>query len=173
LLKYEKAWPVTYLPAFGVCASGIELLGRCLTGNTGTSGCVQDLRVGFEWLKSSSLKAGAPLSAIAVTSYTQYDVDLLETLRHFTSHGQATKKPSRALAVDIELLAAFPWLIGNAMERYWHELLNSPTYCENLAKANIIPLRSGPVKKMWEFFDRRGTSAGTPFYQFDWKIRQV
>jgi hypothetical protein len=173
LLKHERAWPVTYLSAFGLCASGIELLGRCLRGNTGTRGCVQDLREGLEWLKSSSPKAEAPQSAVTVTSYTQYDVDLLETLRHFTLHGQATKKPQPQLELDIELLDAFPWLIGNAMERYWDKLLNSTVYCERLAKANVIPLRSEPIRKIWEFFSKKGTSAGTPFYQFNWRVCQA
>jgi len=58
------------------------------------------------------------------------------------------------------------------MERYWHELLNSRVYCERLAKANVIPLRIEPIRKIWEFFSRTGTSAGTPFYEFDWKIRR-
>ena len=48
------------------------------------------------------------------------------------------------------------------MERYWHELLNSRVYCERLAKANVIPLRIEPIRKIWEFFSRTGTSAGTP-----------
>jgi hypothetical protein len=38
LLKAPNAWPTTYLPAFGVCASGIELLGRSLNGDEQTEG---------------------------------------------------------------------------------------------------------------------------------------
>ena len=169
-MKHENAWPVTYLPAFGVCASGIELLGRCLNGNTSTSGCVCDLTTGLEWLRSSSPQSGAPQSAIAVTSYTRYDIDLLVTLRHFTAHGQATKAVTRALAIDIELLNAFPWLIGNAMEKYWYELLNSDTCRRNLADASVIPLRSDPIKKMWDFFQKE-MAAGDPFYKFVWQVR--
>lgn len=40
-----------YLPAFGVFASGIELLGRCLTGNN-TPQVNENLRVGFHYLAS-------------------------------------------------------------------------------------------------------------------------
>jgi hypothetical protein len=57
------------------------------------------------------------------------------------------------------------------MERYWDKLLNSTAYCEKLANANVIPLRGESIKKIWEFFQKPDTSAGTPFYQFDWKVR--
>ena len=172
LLKHPQSWPITYPSAFGLCAASMELLGRCLRGNQGTGGNSKDLRAGFEWLKSSSPKDGISPSAIAITSYNQYDVDQLVTLRHFTLHGQATRQKGKVIALDIELLAGFPWLIGNAMERYWDQLLNSNDYCEKLACANVIPLRSDPISKMWRFFGRSGTSAGTLFYDFNWQVRQ-
>ena len=172
LLKHPQAWPVTYPSAFGLCASSMELLGRCLRGNQGTGNNTKDLTAGFHWLKSSSPKNNIPPSAIAMTSYNQYDVDRLVTLRHFTLHGQATKQKGKAITLDIELLAAFPLLIGNAMERYWDRVLNSDDYCEKLARANVIPLRSAPIAKMWRLFNRPDTSAGTPFYDFDWQVQQ-
>ena len=172
LLKHSQAWPVTYFSAFGLCASGMELLGRCLRGNSSTSGCTKDLEEGLRWLRSSSPKPGISESLIAVTSYNQYDIGRLVALRHFTLHGQATTQEGKAIALDIELLSAFPWLIGNAMERYWDQLLNSVDYCERLARARIFPLRSTPIAKMWRFFERKGTSAGTPFYGFNWQVHQ-
>jgi len=169
LLKAPNAWPTTYLPAFGVCASGIELLGRCLNGDTQTEGtAVKNLKSGLQWLISSSPKDPMRPSVVIVTRYADYDVDALVALRHFAAHGQAaTKKP---LSVDVELLDAFPQLIGNAMERYWYELQNCVAYCENLARANVLPLRSAPIAKMWGCFSRM--SAGGPFYQFDWRVRR-
>jgi len=169
LVKAPNAWPVTYLSAFGVCASGIELLGRCLNGDEKvrrTAG--RNLKCGFEWLISSSPKDLTRPSVVTITSYGDYEVEVLVALRHFAAHGQAiTQKP---VFVDIELLDAFPQLIGNAMERYWSELQNSATYCEKLAAANVLPLRSTPVEKMWNFFGKM--SAGGPFYQFDWRVRE-
>ena len=170
LLRHHQAWPITYPSAFGLCAASMELLGRCLRGNQGAGDNTKDLKEGLEWLKSSSPKDGISPNAVALTNYNQYDVDQLVTLRHFTLHGQATIQRGKVLALDIELLAAFPLLIGNAMERYWDRLLNSNEYCEKLARANIVSLRSAPILKIWGFFGRPNTSAGTPFYDFDWQV---
>lgn len=170
LLRYPQAWPVTYFSAFGLCAAGMELLGRCLRGNSRTIGSTVDLREGFEWFKSSTPRSGIPPNALTVTRYNDYDIDRLQTLRHFTLHGQATVGAGKAIVLDIEPLNDFPWLIGNAIERYWDQLLKSDHYCEQLAKANVFPLRSDPIRKIWCFFGREGTSAGTPFYEFDWQI---
>ncbi len=49
LLRAKDAWPDKYLPAFGVFASGVDLLGRCLTGNT-TPELQGNLAVGFRYL---------------------------------------------------------------------------------------------------------------------------
>ena len=170
LLKFPQAWPVTYPSAFGLCAAGMELLGRCLRGNQGTRGSSLDLKTGFEWLKSSTPRTGISPSALTVTRYNDYEIDRLVTLRHFTLHGQATVEVGKAIVLDIELLNDFPWLIGNAIEMYWDKLLNSEHYCEQLAKANVLPLRSAPLRKIWRLFGRQGTSAGTAFYAFDWQI---
>ena len=50
LLRFPRAWPVTYPSAFGLCAAGMELLGRCLEGDQGTRRSSLDLKEGFEWL---------------------------------------------------------------------------------------------------------------------------
>jgi len=46
--------PATYFPAYGVCASGIELLGRCILGVADSGGSVESLKTGFKWLRSPS-----------------------------------------------------------------------------------------------------------------------
>jgi len=53
LLTHPNAKTTTYIPAYGVFASGIELLGRCVNGNSTTYGSVADLKTGFKWLVSS------------------------------------------------------------------------------------------------------------------------
>lgn len=49
LLKAQDAWPNKYLPAFALFASGVDLLGRCLTGNA-TPELKANLAVGFHYL---------------------------------------------------------------------------------------------------------------------------
>ncbi len=182
LLKFPdpqapRPWPVTYFPAFGVCASAIELLGRCLNGDDKVSGTNRsNLQRGFNWLIESAPKNATRPGVVTVTNYAEYEVENLLNLRHFTAHGQAITGKSRSdpqkyafRSIDIELLDAFPQLIGNAMERYWGALRNSEQYCEDLAKAKIIPLRGDPIKKMLEFYNK-GMSAGDPFLQFDWQV---
>ena len=171
LLTHPKAYPTTYLPAFGLCAASMELLGRCLRGNQTSRQNTADLKAGFEWLKDSSpARAGISPNALTATRHYHYDIQQLMDLRHFTLHGQATVNDNSAVMLDAELLEVFPLLIGNAMERYWDKLKNEIDFCENLARARILPLRSDPISKMWGFFERPGTSAGTPFYAFRWKV---
>jgi len=38
LLRHQRVWDVTYRSAFGVFASAVVLLGRCVTGNDTTRG---------------------------------------------------------------------------------------------------------------------------------------
>lgn len=54
LLAHPNTKATTYIPAYGVFASGIELLGRCVNGNSTTRGSVADLKTGFKWLVGSS-----------------------------------------------------------------------------------------------------------------------
>lgn len=182
LLKFPdpgtpNPWPVTYLPAFSLCASGIELLGRCLRGDdrhSGTSGA--NLREGFGWLAQSRPNNASRPGVVAVTNYAEYEVNALVHLRHFTAHGQALTARSRSdssryvfQSIDIELLDSFPQLIGNAMERYWTSLREDREACENLASAGVIPLRSEPILEILRLFDS-GMSAGELFYKFDWQV---
>jgi hypothetical protein len=47
-------WQITYLAAYGVFASSLDVLGRCIRGNSGYSGSGEDIRTGFKWLVSSA-----------------------------------------------------------------------------------------------------------------------
>ena len=50
LLSPKAKVNVTYLPAYGVFASGVELLGRCINGNMTDTGSSTDLERGFRWI---------------------------------------------------------------------------------------------------------------------------
>ncbi|MCJ7531886.1 MAG: hypothetical protein MUO64_12755 [Anaerolineales bacterium] len=53
LLHSEDAWETKYLPAFSLFASGIDLFGRCLAGNS-TFDLNSNLAIGFYYLVNHS-----------------------------------------------------------------------------------------------------------------------
>ena len=175
LLKAEKAWPEKYFPAFGLFASGVDLLGRCLTGNRTL--CVnENLRVGFWYLFHPSAtpppkalsadKAAALLLSTPTLSYTVHD---LVALRHYSSHGQAASKvlPS----IDNQLLAQLPRPLGDAIETYWSALPNHAEYRRRLGDALIDPYanRAEPLSKTLRYF-QSGCAAGDLFYRLEWQV---
>ncbi len=182
LLKFPNVtapqpWPVTYLPAVGLCLSSIELLGRCLLGYAGHDGNKgRNLEAGINYLFSASPKHTTP-GVLAVTNYGRYSIDDLVALRHFAAHGQATTNPNRRFQIiDIELLDAFPQLIGSALDRYWNSLQTDPDRCDLLGSANVLPLRNTPIRKIWELFSwdpvaMRYHSVTDIFLRFDWRIQ--
>jgi hypothetical protein len=181
LLKFPDAanprpWPITYLPAVGICLSSIELLGRCLLGYTGHDGNRgRNLEAGITYLFATAPRHSTP-GVLALTQYGAYSLDDLIALRHFTAHGQGAVNPNRAFrGVDVELLDAFPQLIGNALDRYWNSLQQDPQQCDLLGQANIVPLRNTPIDKMWRLFEFDPTagryhSITDIFARFDWRV---
>lgn len=186
LLSDEKAKLVSYIPAYGVFASGVELLGRCVRGNTGTVGSVDDLTTGFRWMASSFFDdykddyKSVPLGIIQVqTENYMYSISNLVALRHFSAHGQAT---SREVVeggyefgyIDYELLSHMPRLLANGIEKYWNDLQTEENLCNKLAAANVIALRNWPIFLSWSLFeaDERGVynSITEIFNRFDWSV---
>src|SRR5262245_33774268 len=53
----SAARELTYLPAYGIFASSVELLGRCINGNDTPWGSIADLRRGFQWIAGPGLVA--------------------------------------------------------------------------------------------------------------------
>lgn len=168
----------TYLPAFGVCASGIEVLGRCILGVRDTGSGDAALRTGFKWLAQTAY-AGVPDNYHLVqTTAGTFDIEALAHLRHFAAHGQATAKPGPSIHqlqdVDTELLSRLPPLIADGLERWWNELQRSEELCNSLARANVIAFRSWPVFKMWRLFEKdahgRYRTITDLFLQFDWRV---
>jgi len=174
LLGVPNARQTTYIPAYGVFASGIEILGRCIRGNFDIRGNVEDIKAGFKWLVSSSYE-NVPEDYILIktSSNNEYTIDMLTALRHFAAHGQATSK-YQFDNIDYGILSMMPPLIANGLERYWNELQHNDTYCNRLAKANIIALRNWPVLKSWFLFERNKHGVYHTiteiFNKFDWRV---
>jgi hypothetical protein len=177
LLKHQRAADVTYLPAYGVFAAGVELLGRCIRGNATSSDNSEDLKMGFRWL---TLRAEDDATAhtrvpdervVLQTSKGDYSVSHLAALRHFAAHGQATSRTVQD--VDYEILSQAHRPLVDGLERYWNALQQQESLCNLLAQANVIPLRNWPVLNSWLLMqgDGRGTSITNIFNRFDWHCR--
>jgi hypothetical protein len=179
LLAHPSAKTTTYIPAYGVFASGIELLGRCTNGNSTTGGSVADLKTGFKWLVSSSYDTIPETHVLIATSAYAYTIEMLAALRHFAAHGQATSKVTTAGTyqfgnIDYEILSRMSPLIANGLERYWNQLQHDKELCNKLANANVIALRNWPVFRSWTLFERDQSgkyhSITEIFTRFDWQV---
>jgi len=172
-----------YLPAFGVFASGIELIGRCLTGNK--TPCVnQNLNVGFHYLAEpipNPPLCSIPIKKEVVRTSRRYTVQDLIDLRNYAAHGQATvgKKDTTGKRVPVkqlpgierDLFGKLPDKMGNAIETYWTGLQNNKDHCTNLANARLDPYsnRVGPLNHVIDYFSQKPyPSAGSLFCKFRW-----
>src|SRR5436305_1402247 len=82
-------WPVGYISAYGVFTSGIELLGRCITGDPDYHR--SNLNRGLNQLIDPTPPMA--LNNIVIrrgTGGIEYTVEDLTNLRNFAAHGQAT-----------------------------------------------------------------------------------
>ena len=179
LLAHPRAKTTTYIPAYGVFASGIEILGRCINGNATTHGSVADLKTGFKWLATSSHVSGPDTHVLITTSRNSYTIDMLTALRHFAAHGQATANVTPGGTyqfgnIDYEILSKMPPLIAGGLERYWNQLQRDDNLCNRLAEANVIALRNWPVFRSWSLFERdqsgKHHSVTDIFNEFDWRV---
>jgi hypothetical protein len=181
LLAHPDARITTYIPAYGVFASGVELLGRCVNGNptahSTTPDRTSDLKTGLKWLANTSYPAVPDSHVLITTSRYDYTIEMLAALRHFAAHGQATSRVTDGGTyqfgnIDYEILSEMPPLIADGMERYWNLLQSDDDLCNRLASANVIALRSWPVLRSWILFEAdelgRYRSITEIFEQFDW-----
>lgn len=170
----------TYIPAYGIFASGIELLGRCVRGNQNPHGSSADLRCGFRWLRDSNwaeVNIDNPLITTP-TNGNNYTIRMLESMRHFAAHGQAAIQEANGVhqfsQVDGEILNVLSPLLANSLGRYWGILMESEEYCNNLARANVVPFRGMPILESWILFERdengKYSSVEEIFNRFDWAI---
>lgn len=176
LLRSSRNPTITYLPAYGIFASGVDLLGRCIKGERTGGRSGECLAAGFEWLSSSDvMTASAPVIAVE-TSARKYSIPDLIALRNFAAHGQAVAhpKPLHAGDLDYELLDALKPRLAAGLERYWNDLQCDDGLCNALAKANVLAFRNWPVFRIWTRFERdtQGThhSITEIFSEFVWRV---
>jgi hypothetical protein len=179
LLHHSQVRQTTYIPAYGVFASGVEVLGRCINGNIGTAQNTPDLKTGFKWLVSSSPESISDDYVLIKTSNYEYTIEMLAALRHFAAHGQATSQKTgkgeyKFGRIDYEILEKLLPYLAEGLDRYWHELQHSEPLCNKLAKANIISLRDWPVLKSWILFEKDEHSVyhsiAEIFKRFNWHL---
>ena len=173
-----------YLPAFGVFASGVELLGRCLTGNE-TPDVNENLKVGFHYLAKpdpAPLLKNPPINTQVVMTSRSYSIQDLTDLRKYAAHGQSTvgekdasgKKlvpKSHILGIERDLFGKLPGKMGHAIDVYWSALLNDVGHCRRLARARIDPYnnRIAPLQHVICYFGQIPyQSAGSLFSRFNW-----
>jgi hypothetical protein len=179
LLTHPSVKTTTYIPAYGVFASGVEVLGRCINGNSTTHGNVADLKTGYKWLVSSLYDAVPDTHVLITTNSYAYTIEMLVALRHFAAHGQATSRLTATGTyqfgnIDYEILSKMPRIIADGLERYWNKLQNGESLCNKLAKANIIALRNWPIFRSWMLFEKDESgkyhSITEIFNRFDWRV---
>lgn len=177
LLKGPLA--ATYLPAYGVFASGIDLLGRCIRGNPTSNTapqrrCPSDLLEGFRWLANAYYRGQVP-NDIIQTSERRYTIDDLVALRHFAAHGQATTR-YQLQNIDYEILEKLKPLMMEGLDTYWETLKDGDQdLSNNLARANVLGFRALPVRVILELFSPDPTtgeylSVLKLFSRFNWKV---
>jgi hypothetical protein len=181
----EDVWSTTYLPAYLLFASSIEIMGRCIRGELKEGRRSADsLKTGFKWLKCPYFKNTSlfshnetidDINPIITTKKAGYTLSDLVNLRNYSAHGQSgiiiTEK---YLTRDLELLAVLPILLADALETYWNLLQHDKEACHHLAYANISPFGGQPILKSWIIFesDQIGQhhSITEIFMDFDWKV---
>ena len=153
LLAPNNPTPTTFFPAYTVFSSMVELLGRCLAGNSTDHGSGEDLTTGFKWIARASGEVYSAVSEDQVLITTRnfpYTIKELVRLRHFAAHGQAVIK-IEDFDFDPLVLGEFPPTLANAMEAYLTQLTSNETLASYLAKASIRPFHSQPIMKLvWE-----------------------
>jgi hypothetical protein len=147
LHEAQFARQTSYIPAYGLFASGIELLGRGVDGeaNPGRS----TLRAGLRWLAVPRFLQyeQVPENTVLIsTSQREYTIDELAHLRNFAAHGLAA---SAFQAVDYQVISQLRPLLRDGLEHYWAKLLKDDDPCNRLALANVVRLRGWPVLKTW------------------------
>jgi hypothetical protein len=179
LLQHPKAQSLTYVPAFQAFGSAVELLGRCIRGNTDLWGNVADLQAGFKWLANSDQVGLEDDTTVLKTRHREYTVDMLTALGHYAGTSPATaKRTTRGMhhagSIDLAILEKLPPLLAAGLDRYWQKLQDSERMCNRLAQARLIGLSDWPVLDNWLL--RKGQDGGSVpallevFAEFDWSV---
>ncbi len=154
LLDKNNLVSTTFYPAYGIFASSIDLLGRCIRGDDNIRSVTDDIRAGFRWLAQPSISSYETVSleeTIVKTKIFSYSINDLIALRHFAAHGQATTA-TEIKDFDYLLLAEMPPLLATGVQSYLTELMSSEMLASNLARASVAPYRNRPIfDALWGF----------------------
>lgn len=130
LSKRDFARQVSYIPALGIYISAVEILGRCIKGET--SHRRSTLQLGLKWLCNPSYPeySSTPKNAIVVATKAKvYTIEDIEALRNFSAHGQAV---SQLYVLDYELIEELHTKLTNGLVEFWKQLAREPELCNNL-----------------------------------------
>jgi hypothetical protein len=145
LIRKDFARQISYVPAYGIYASAIELLGRSVRGEIAHhKSCLVE---GLKWLSNPSHPNYLSVSEnhpLIQTSQKSYSLSDLRSLRNYSAHGQATADYCN---IDYEIISSLHPIFKAAISCYCSALSVSDELCNNLAKANIVPLRGMPILK--------------------------
>jgi hypothetical protein len=183
LLEDSDKFETTYLPAYLVFASGVELLGRCINGNKDPrlTGVYEqkiffpDLKTGFKWLASPSYptyKDVADCHILVQTNLSRYNIELLTTFRNFVAHGQASAKEEHISRFGFDVLGKMPPLVTKGLEMYWDQLYVTEDLCTRLARASIFKFSPAKIIETlllygWDENGKR-PNIGKMFADLDW-----
>lgn len=166
-----------YLPAYGIFASGVELLGRCITSKDKPT---INLKTGLMWIANpTSYDQLDEKDTFIQTSTRAYTFNILANLRHFAAHGQG-RAQTGVVDIDYEILSQLHPYLRDGLESYWGVLTQDDQQsrgqplCNKLAHANIAAFRNWPVLKSWRLFTGGGPgqeqSITAIFNQFNWQV---
>jgi hypothetical protein len=185
LLHDKRTRREHFLIAYGVFASAIDLLGRCIQGNStyraNANGQPLDVKMGFRWLKRLDMNyINVNDNDILVsTPQGQYSIDMLVAMRHYAAHGQATTNKNSYVfnEIDYDVLELMPLLLAEALEVYWNMLQardhfttqDATILCNHLAHANIAAFRHAPIHNIWILIQQHGSLTNV-FKIFNWTM---
>jgi hypothetical protein len=176
LLKHAVSSDITYLPACSVFASAIELLGRCINGNSTTEKSTEDLATGFRWLARPTWRGYQTVNRddiLIKTVFNQHTIRSLIALRNLAAHGQSMSE--YIYDIDFEVLSRMPPLLANAIEGYWHELQTYEAPCNLLARATVTAFRLRPIFMSLMALQVHPTEkyplVRELFEKFDWEVQ--
>lgn len=147
LADNQFARQTSYIPAYGLFASGLELLGRCVDGQSNHERGT--LKAGLKWLADPRFPhyQQVPLDRELIrTSQAVYTIEQLVHMRHFAAHGQGA---SAFQTIDFQIIGQLRPLLRDGFEHYWARLTTDDDPCNRLALANVVRLRGWPVLKTW------------------------
>jgi hypothetical protein len=151
---------VAYLPTYLLTATTIELLGRCISGET--SPRTPTLEKGLTWLLEEK--------GVVETSTGVYSIGDLTDMRNFCAHGQATSKGQAArkfFEADYELVDLLLVRLSIRLDYYWNVLTDEKLKALDsraLAEARVDPINATRVLEAWvEFQQKPYRSVGTIF----------